>query len=81
MEEYNAPKDEGYKVSNSYNSVNQPQSNSYESSQAVTVSLPIYQETQQQSSSRRSKCPRGAILNKIGSCCGDQCTRACAIEG
>ncbi len=29
---------------------------------------------------RRSKCPRGAALGEIGSCCGLQCTRACAAE-
>ena len=29
---------------------------------------------------KRSKCPRGAALGEIGSCCGLQCTRACASE-
>ena len=29
---------------------------------------------------RRSKCPRGAALGEIGTCCGLQCTRACAAE-
>ncbi len=76
---YNAPKDEGYQVSNSYGPIKQTQSNSYGNSQTVQVSLPIYNGTQQ-TSSRRSRCPRGAVLGKIGSCCGDQCNRACAIE-
>ena len=81
MKSYNATQDEGYKISNNYSSTKQTQVLVYEGSQAVQISLPIYQEKQQQSSTRKSKCPRGAILNKIGSCCGDQCTRACAIEG
>ena len=81
MESYNVPQDEGYNVKNNYGTVQQHQSNTYGGSQSVTVSLPVYQEIQQQISSRRSRCPRGAVLNRIGSCCGDQCSRACAIEG
>ena len=37
--------------------------------------LPVYNNVV-----KRSKCPRGATLGKIGSACGTQCTRACAIE-
>jgi len=80
MEGYNAPKDEGYSVKSSYGSNKQAQSNSYGNSQTSTVALPIYEETQQQVKHRRSRCPRGALLGQIGSCCGDRCTRACAIE-
>ena len=29
---------------------------------------------------RKSKCPRGAEFGSIGSCCGWECTRACALE-
>ena len=81
MECYNVPKDEGYKVVNSYVLVKQNTNSGYGNSKQ-TISLPIYQEerNEQPTTNRRSRCPRGAILNRVGSCCGDKCTRACAIE-
>ena len=80
MEGYNSPKDQGYKTSDSYASINLP-SNKY-GAQSSAISLPVYHETNEQpKTNRKSKCPRGAILNEIGSCCGFNCTRACAISG
>lgn len=82
MEGYNIPKDEGYSVPNNYGSTNQNAvSFVYGGEQAATVSLPVYKPTQQQSIQTRSRCPRGAILGQIGSCCGMNCTRACAMPG
>ncbi len=80
MENYNAPKDEGYQVANSYAASTQVNTNpSYGGSQST--SLPLYQTRQEQPKlNRKSKCPRGATLGSIGSCCGMQCTRACAIS-
>lgn len=78
MENYNAPKDEGYKVSNSYRPV-KVNNSSYGREQ--TASLPIYETKQEQPRvNRKSKCPRGAPLDSIGSCCGMACTRACAVS-
>lgn len=71
--------DEGYQVSNSYVPINQTSviSSGYGGNQ----SLPIYQTKQEQPrTNRKSKCPRGAALGSIGSCCGMQCTRACAVS-
>jgi len=67
MQNYNTPKDKGYQSGNSYSN-----------SQGYSVILPIY--TSSQNTKRKSKCPKGANLNEIGSCCGDRCTRACLIE-
>lgn len=79
MEIYNVPKDEGYSVSNNYEPIKQDGAN-YGGSQAVSVNLPIYQTQQEQPrANRKSRCPRGAALGSIGSCCGMQCTRACAV--
>lgn len=83
-EGYNAPKDEGYQVSNNYGPVKQTSvvSSGYGGEQSTTNSLPIYQVKQEQTQlNRKSRCPKGAILGQIGSCCGMQCTRACALEG
>lgn len=78
MTGYNAPQDQGYKIVNNYSS-KPVQSNSYGRSQSVTVSLPIYQQ-KQSTGPRRSRCPKGAILGEIGSCCGDKCNRDCARD-
>ena len=51
------------------------QNNSYNTSSSNT-----YNNTNYSNQKRRSKCPRGAALGEIGSCCGLQCTRACAAE-
>lgn len=76
MESYNVPKDEGYKVSNSYAPVKVNNSD-YGGEQG----LPIYQTKQEQPRTNgKSKCPRGAPLGSIGSCCGMACTRACAVS-
>ncbi len=81
MTSYNAPKDEGYSVNNSYAPIKQNTQGSYGSSQ-TSIILPIYQNDQQTpKTARRSRCPRGANLGEIGSCCGMQCTRACASAG
>jgi len=42
-------------------------------------SLPYYNKTDNTTIKIKSKCPRGATVGKIGSCCGINCTRACAI--
>ena len=77
---YNIPRDSGYKASDTYSPLNLP-SNNY-GTQSSTISLPIYQASNDQRvQSRRSKCPKGAKLGDIGSCCGFGCTRACAIPG
>lgn len=76
---YNAPKDLGYNVQNDYELINQNSQSSYNNLPQITSSLPIY-NTQQKKLSRKSKCPRGALLGAIGSCCGFKCTRACAME-
>mgnify|MGYP001572237808 CR=1 FL=1 len=47
--------------------------NSYNQGYAVT-------DSESYNKSRRSKCPRGALLGSIGSCCGLDCTRKCAEE-
>lgn len=81
-EGYNVPKDEGYQVSTSYATKKTSVVNSgYGGEQGSISSLPIYQPTQQQTSGGKSRCPRGAQLGSIGSCCGWECTRACAIPG
>lgn len=81
MEGYNVPKDEGYKVENNYGPVKQTNvvSSGYSGSQSSSVILPIYKTQEQPNPNGRSKCPRGARLGEIGSCCGMACTRACAI--
>jgi len=80
-EGYSVTKDEGYSVSNSYSSIKQTNSNSYSGDQTVAISLPIYQPEKQTIQKRKSKCPRGSVLGEIGSCCGMQCTRTCAMPG
>ncbi|HIH26143.1 hypothetical protein J4476_01965 [Candidatus Woesearchaeota archaeon] len=52
------------------------QNNSYNTSSSNTYNINSSYSNQK----RRSKCPRGATLGEIGSCCGLQCTRACAAE-
>ena len=81
-EGYNVPKDEGYQVSNSYGTTTQTTTTSsgYGGEQS-TSSLPIYQDKQQPIQNKKSRCPRGAQLGQIGSCCGWECTRACALPG
>lgn len=83
MEGYNAPKDKGYSVASNYGSINQNVVDSnYGREQVVVSSLPIYQAIQEQPiANRKSRCPRGALLGSIGSCCGMNCTRACAMPG
>ena len=78
MVEYNSPRDLGYKASDSYASLNLP-ANNY-GLQSVTISLPIYNSNNEDKTKKRSKCPRGAKLGEIGSCCGWDCTRACALS-
>ncbi len=84
MTGYNAPQDQGYQILNSYTTTESKVpslENNYNSNQQQST-LPIYtvkQDTPKMS--KRSRCPRGANLNEIGSCCGLNCTRACAIEG
>ena len=82
MEGYNVPQDSGYQVSNSYANIKSKapilESNYNRNQQS---SLPIYTVKQDTPRlNRRSRCPRGAVLGEIGSCCGLNCTRACAIE-
>ena len=55
-----------------YGNQNNYVSNSY------GISLPIYGQNPQPQLRMRSRCPRGAALGEIGSCCGDRCTRDCA---
>lgn len=81
MEGYNPPKDQGYKVANSYGPIKQGSPNSYAVSTPINLMLPIYQPNEQQKTSKKSRCPRGAKLGETGSCCGWECTRACDIEG
>ena len=84
MESYNAPKDSGYKPKSDYGSPKNTSapSSGYGGSQQQT-SLPIYtpKSQSQQVTKRRSRCPMGAALGEIGSCCGLNCTRACASLG
>lgn len=79
-EGYNVPKDEGYQISNSYGPTKQTSvvTSGY-GGEAPTSSLPIYQTQEQPIRKRKSRCPRGAVLGEIGSCCGWECTRGCAV--
>ena len=86
MESYNAPKDQGYTVGNNYANLSTSIQVSYGGNQAQysqSRSLPIYEgpREEQQSGPRKSRCPNGAALGKIGSACLTKCSRACAIEG
>jgi len=79
MESYNVKKNNEYKTSNSYAPLN-ISNNTYGSDQNTNISLTIYSSNDAQPKiNRKSKCPRGAILGEIGTCCGLNCTRACAI--
>ena len=81
-EGYNVQKEEGYQVANTYGPIKKTRvASSYGGEQNVTTSLPMYRTNQEVQTNRRSRCPKGAILGQIGSCCGMQCTRACALEG
>ncbi len=83
-EGYNTSKDEGYQVANSYGPAKQTSvvTSGYSGSQSNNSSLPIYQNNQDQPrTKRKSRCPNGANLGQIGSCCGMACTRACAVPG
>ena len=78
MDEYKINEGEKYSVKSNYGS-EAPVMNSTYVSQS---NLPSYTNKQeQQTIKKRSRCPRGAILGEIGTCCGLQCTRACALEG
>ncbi len=81
MEGYNTPKDLGYKIESNYGPVRQTDigSNTYGGQQTPISTLPIYQDNKPQNLNLKSRCPNGAALNKIGSACGNTCTRACAI--
>ncbi len=80
-EGYNVQKDEGYKVSNNYGPIKQTSvTTSGYGGEQVHGSLPIYNFKEERPKGK-SRCPRGANLGEIGSCCGLQCTRACALEG
>ncbi|GEM_PF-4412510 len=79
MESYNAPQDSGYQVQIEYGIKKKEENNSY-GRQQKSLSLPMYpQNNQQPLQDQRSKCPKGAKLGAIGSCCGWECTRACAL--
>ena len=54
------------------------QQQNYVSTNYGNNSLPIYGQNTQPQLRMRSRCPRGAALGEIGSCCGDRCTRDCA---
>jgi len=73
---YNPPKDEGYKTRTAYTSVPQLFLNN---TGYMGVIFPYSQKQENHRPKVKSKCPRGAILGNIGSCCGNACTRACAI--
>ena len=82
MKGYNAPKDEGYNVKDNYGNNNQSsvmQSSNYQTQGSVIPMYKVKEEQPQQK--KKSRCPRGALYGEIGSCCGMQCTRACALEG
>ncbi len=83
MERYNASIDEGYKNKDNYKRLKGPMlepGNSYVV--AHNNPIPNYKISQEDMNSapKRSKCPMGAALGAIGTCCGMKCTRACAIE-
>ena len=78
MEGYNIDQGEKYSVSSDYSSKAPVFENS--SYSQGSSSLPIYRNNEQPNIKKRSRCPRGAILGEIGTCCGLQCTRACALE-
>ncbi len=82
MESYNVDTDEVYNVPNSYKSkglIITPEVSSYGTN---SVSLPIYRGAiEQPVLNKKSRCPKGAVLGSIGTCCGMNCTRACAIPG
>ncbi|MBS3168694.1 hypothetical protein J4216_06205 [Candidatus Woesearchaeota archaeon] len=81
MNQYNAPKDLGYKVSsdNSNYVTKQVQQSSYGGEQGVVSSLPIYKPQNEQFNNRTSQCPRGAELGQKASRCGAACSGACLI--
>lgn len=75
MKGYNAPKDEGYAASVSYAPVNTNNEVSYGSS-SQSIMHPIY-NSPTENKPKRSKCPRGAMLNEMGVKCGVECRRDC----
>jgi len=79
--DYNADQGEKYTMKSDYGSKPVGNSNSYGTQNQN--SLPMYQTSSSENPmpKRKSKCPRGAILGEIGTCCGMNCTRACALEG
>ena len=81
MDKYNFDEGENYNVKSDYSNSNASVLNQGSYVQSTQI-LPIYRtQTQQQNSTpKKSKCPRGAKLGEIGSCCGFECSRACAFE-
>ena len=57
---------------------NYGQNQNYVNSSYGNSSLPIYGQNIKPKRTERSRCPKGAALGEIGSCCGDMCTRDCA---
>jgi len=76
MNKYKIEDNESYNAQVNYGSNNT--TSSY-GGQNQNITLPIYSENNNKSI-RKSKCPRGAPLGSIGTCCGLDCTRGCAIE-
>ncbi len=76
MADYSPPKDGGYKVKPVYSPISQASLKVIDYG-SVNFGYEIIQEIHKPK--LKSKCPRGAIMGDIGSCCGNGCTRACAI--
>ena len=79
---YNVDTGEEYVIRSSYKSKDPlmtPENNSYGGSNPSNVVLQIYSSSEQPVMNQKSRCPRGALLGSIGTCCGMNCTRACAL--
>ena len=61
--------------SNENNGYSNQKSNGYTNNPGISGGY-----LEKQLNSKKSKCPKGAQLGAIGSCCGLQCIRACAIQ-
>lgn len=66
---------------NGYNANNQSysQDRKYSINSAYSgSSLNVY--SSQTKTKKKSRCPKGATYGEVGSCCGFECTKACALE-
>jgi len=78
MDEYNTQQGENYNAKVDYTVKHQDNTMTYAVNSTSISTGSMYQSKQETSTTIPSKCPRGATLGAIGTCCGLQCTRKCA---